>query len=63
MATVPRLRRVMPKLPLPHEKVDAGESAEVLLACLERFRVKEGQYQFKVTEGGRVVAEGSLKQC
>ncbi len=50
----------MPKLPLPHEKVDAGESAEVLLACLERFRVKEGQYQFKVTEGGRVVAEGSL---
>jgi len=50
----------MPKLPPPREKVEPGESAEVLLACLERFRVKEGQYQFKVTEGGRVVAEGSL---
>ena len=45
----------------PREKVEPGETAEVLLGCLEPFRVKEGQLQFKVTEGGRVVAEGSLK--
>jgi hypothetical protein len=47
-------------LPPPREKVEPGESAKVYLNCLDGFRVFETRRQFTVTQGGRLVAEGSL---
>ena len=48
-------------LPAPREKVEPGETAEVVLHCLEGVRVQAQQRQFKVTQGGRLVAEGTLR--
>lgn len=49
------------QLPAPREKVEPGETADVVLRCLEGFRVLDQQRQFKVTQGGRLVGEGVLK--
>jgi translation elongation factor EF-Tu-like GTPase len=49
------------RVPRSIDKVDPGHTAELMLNCSEKFRVREDKLGFVVCEGGRVVAEGSLK--
>ncbi len=44
----------------PQEKVEPGETAEVLIHCPQAFRVRANSKTFVAHEGGRKVAEGSL---
>ena len=48
------------KVPKPKEQVEPGETAEVVISCLEAFKVVEGKPEFVVLEGGRKVGEGKL---
>lgn len=48
------------KIPAALEKVEPGQTADVLVNCLESFKVREDGKRFVVFEGGRRVAEGRL---
>ena len=49
------------RIPKPAEKVDPGETAPVLVKCIESFKVEEGKLSFSMHEGGRKVGEGILR--
>ena len=42
------------------DAVQPGKSADVMLSCLDNFRVVEDQLQFVMYEGGRRVGSGQL---
>jgi len=48
------------KVPKPKEQVEPGETAEVVINCIEAFKIIEGKPEFVVLEGGRKVGEGKL---
>lgn len=45
----------------PQMKVDPGETAEVKLSCLEKFKLVQDKLEFTGREGGRLVITGRLK--
>jgi translation elongation factor EF-Tu-like GTPase len=49
------------QIPKPKEQVEPGETTDVVINCAEKFNVIEGQLGFMVFEGGRKVAEGTLR--
>lgn len=49
------------RIPQSIEKVEPGQTEEVVLVCGERVRVIEDRRSFTVYEGGRLVGEGQVK--
>ncbi|AJC46779.1 hypothetical protein SB85_14575 [Xanthomonas sacchari] len=49
------------RIPKAQQKIEPGETAAVSLSCIEQFHVLEKDRSFIAYEGGRKVAEGTLR--
>jgi translation elongation factor EF-Tu-like GTPase len=50
------------KFPKSLEAIEPGQTADIVINCVNAFKVEEGKLEFSMMEGGRRVATGVIKQ-